>query len=163
MRVSELRALSAYDCLQTIWAYRSSCGAAPKDEIDSRVQRCRRYSSLGPYLERFPRQLSAASAARCHGPRLVRPSQCVVREPLSKLEPNARRDAYTKSRKCISGKTTTVYVTHDRSKAMTMADKIVVMHDGIVEQSAHRLISMDKPEQSMRRRFPARSDELPEG
>ncbi len=61
-------------------------------------------------------------------------------------------------------KTTTVYVTHDQIEAMTMADKIVVMHDGIVEQIGAPLELYDRPRQPVRRRLHRLAgDELPEG
>jgi len=121
---------------------------APKEEIDARVQRAADILSLGPYLERFPRQLSGGQRQRvAMGRAIVRdPQVFLFDEPLSNLDAKLRVAMRTEIKELHQRlKTTTVYVTHDQIEAMTMADKIVVMHDGIVEQIGTPLDLYDKP------------------
>jgi ABC-type sugar transport systems, ATPase components len=76
-------------------------------------------------------------------------------EPLSNLDAKLRVQMRTEIKELHQRlKTTTVYVTHDQIEAMTMADKIVVMHDGVVEQIGAPLELYDTPRQSLRRRPP---------
>ena len=121
---------------------------APKDEIDKRVKRAAEILDLGPYLERFPRQLSGGQRQRvAMGRAIVRdPQVFLFDEPLSNLDAKLRVQMRTEIKELHQRlKTTTVYVTHDQIEAMTMADKIVVMHDGIVEQIGTPLELYDKP------------------
>jgi multiple sugar transport system ATP-binding protein len=121
---------------------------APKGEIDKRVKRAADILSLGPYLERFPRQLSGGQRQRvAMGRAIVRdPQVFLFDEPLSNLDAKLRVAMRTEIKELHQQlKTTTVYVTHDQIEAMTMADKIVVMHDGIVEQIGTPLDLYDKP------------------
>jgi multiple sugar transport system ATP-binding protein len=121
---------------------------APQDEIDKRVSRAADILSLGPYLERFPRQLSGGQRQRvAMGRAIVRdPQVFLFDEPLSNLDAKLRVAMRTEIKELHQRlKTTTVYVTHDQIEAMTMADKIVVMHDGIVEQIGTPLDLYDKP------------------
>ena len=75
-------------------------------------------------------------------------------EPLSNLDAKLRVQMRTEIKELHQRlKTTTVYVTHDQIEAMTMADKIVVMHDGIVEQIGAPLDLYDRPGQPLRRRL----------
>ena len=124
------------------------CGA-PKSEIDSRVQQAAAILGLMPYLERFPRQLSGGQRQRvAMGRAIVRdPQVFLFDEPLSNLDAKLRVAMRTEIKELHQRlKTTTVYVTHDQIEAMTMADKIVVMHDGIVEQIGPPLDLYDKPD-----------------
>jgi multiple sugar transport system ATP-binding protein len=121
---------------------------APKDEIDARVKRAAEILDLGPYLERFPRQLSGGQRQRvAMGRAIVRdPQVFLFDEPLSNLDAKLRVQMRTEIKELHQRlKTTTVYVTHDQIEAMTMADKIVVMHDGIVEQIGTPLELYDHP------------------
>ena len=121
---------------------------APKAEIDTRVQRAADILGLGPYLERFPRQLSGGQRQRvAMGRAIVRdPQVFLFDEPLSNLDAKLRVQMRTEIKELHQRlKTTTIYVTHDQIEAMTMADKIVVMHDGIVEQIGTPLELYDKP------------------
>src|SRR5205809_681378 len=122
---------------------------APKQEIDDRVDRAAAILGLKPLLERFPRQLSGGQRQRvAMGRAIVRdPQVFLFDEPLSNLDAKLRVAMRTEIKELHQRlKTTTVYVTHDQIEAMTMADKIVVMHDGIVEQIGTPLDLYDKPD-----------------
>jgi multiple sugar transport system ATP-binding protein len=122
---------------------------APKSEIDDRVNRAADILGLKPLLERFPRQLSGGQRQRvAMGRAIVRdPQVFLFDEPLSNLDAKLRVAMRTEIKELHQRlKTTTVYVTHDQIEAMTMADKIVVMHDGIVEQIGTPLELYDKPD-----------------
>jgi multiple sugar transport system ATP-binding protein len=122
---------------------------APKTEIDSRVNRAADILGLKPLLERFPRQLSGGQRQRvAMGRAIVRdPQVFLFDEPLSNLDAKLRVAMRTEIKELHQRlKTTTVYVTHDQIEAMTMADKIVVMHDGIVEQIGTPLELYDEPD-----------------
>jgi len=121
---------------------------APKSEIDERVEKAASILGLKPLLERFPRQLSGGQRQRvAMGRAIVRdPQVFLFDEPLSNLDAKLRVAMRTEIKELHQRlKTTTVYVTHDQIEAMTMADKIVVMHDGIVEQIGTPLDLYDKP------------------
>jgi multiple sugar transport system ATP-binding protein len=121
---------------------------APQTEIDARVKRAADILGLGPYLQRFPRQLSGGQRQRvAMGRAIVRdPQVFLFDEPLSNLDAKLRVQMRTEIKELHQRlKTTTVYVTHDQIEAMTMADKIVVMHDGLVEQVGAPLELYDKP------------------
>ena len=122
---------------------------ASKDEIDSRVSRAASILGLGPLLERYPRQLSGGQRQRvAMGRAIVRdPQVFLFDEPLSNLDAKLRVQMRTEIKELHQRlRTTTVYVTHDQIEAMTMADKIVVMHDGLVEQIGAPLELYDRPE-----------------
>src|SRR5206468_3808869 len=119
-----------------------------REEIKTRVANAAEILGLGPLLHRFPRELSGGQRQRvAMGRAIVRdPQVFLFDEPLSNLDAKLR----VAMRAEIKGlhqrlKTTTVYVTHDQVEAMTMADKIVVMHDGIVEQLGEPLELYDQP------------------
>ncbi|MBN8958968.1 MAG: sn-glycerol-3-phosphate ABC transporter ATP-binding protein UgpC [Rhizobiales bacterium] len=121
---------------------------APKADIDTRVKRAAEILGLVPYLDRFPRQLSGGQRQRvAMGRAIVRdPQVFLFDEPLSNLDAKLRVAMRTEIKELHQRlKTTTVYVTHDQIEAMTMADKIVVMHDGIVEQIGAPLDLYDRP------------------
>jgi multiple sugar transport system ATP-binding protein len=129
-------------------AFSMKLRGAPKEEIDTRVNRAAEILDLGPYLERFPRQLSGGQRQRvAMGRAIVRdPQVFLFDEPLSNLDAKLRVQMRTEIKELHQRlKTTTVYVTHDQIEAMTMADKIVVMHDGIVEQIGTPLELYDNP------------------
>jgi multiple sugar transport system ATP-binding protein len=100
-------------------------------------------------LERYPRQLSGGQRQRvAMGRAIVRdPQVFLFDEPLSNLDAKLRVAMRTEIKELHQRlKTTTVYVTHDQIEAMTMADKIVVMHEGIVEQIGTPLDLYDRPD-----------------
>ncbi len=122
---------------------------APQSEIETRVKRAADILALTPLLERYPRQLSGGQRQRvAMGRAIVRdPQVFLFDEPLSNLDAKLRVVMRTEIKELHQRlKTTTVYVTHDQIEAMTMADKIVVMHDGIVEQMGSPLDLYDRPE-----------------
>jgi multiple sugar transport system ATP-binding protein len=120
----------------------------PKAEIDERVNRAADILGLQPYLKRYPRELSGGQRQRvAMGRAIVRdPQVFLFDEPLSNLDAKLRVQMRSEIRELHQRlKTTTVYVTHDQIEAMTMADKIVVMRDGHVEQVGAPLELYDKP------------------
>src|SRR6188474_747474 len=130
-------------------AFSMKLRGAPKSEIDERVNRAAAILGLAQLLQRFPRQLSGGQRQRvAMGRAIVRdPQVFLFDEPLSNLDAKLRVQMRTEIKELHQRlKTTTVYVTHDQIEAMTMADKIVVMHDGIVEQMGTPLDLYDKPE-----------------
>jgi multiple sugar transport system ATP-binding protein len=122
---------------------------APKAEIDARVRRAADILGLGPLLDRFPRQLSGGQRQRvAMGRAIVRdPQVFLFDEPLSNLDAKLRVAMRTEIKELHQRlTTTTIYVTHDQIEAMTMADRIVVMHDGLVEQIGAPLDLYDRPQ-----------------
>ena len=116
--------------------------------IDERVGKAAGILGLAPLLDRFPRQLSGGQRQR------VAMGRCIVRdpqvflfdEPLSNLDAKLRVAMRTEIKELHQRlKTTSVYVTHDQIEAMTMADQIVVMHDGYIEQTGSPLELYDRP------------------
>jgi len=119
-----------------------------KAESDKRVERAAEILSLTPLLARYPRQLSGGQRQRvAMGRAIVRdPQVFLFDEPLSNLDAKLRVQMRAEIKELHQRlKTTTIYVTHDQIEAMTMADKIVVMHDGIVEQIGKPLELYDRP------------------
>ena len=117
--------------------------------IQERVSRAAKILNLEPYLARFPRELSGGQRQRvAMGRAIVRdPKVFLFDEPLSNLDAKLRVAMRAEIKALHQRlKTTTVYVTHDQVEAMTMADKIVVMHDGIVEQIGAPLELYDRPD-----------------
>ena len=119
-----------------------------KSEIDARVRRAAEILDLGPLLGRYPRELSGGQRQRvAMGRAIVRnPQVFLFDEPLSNLDAKLRVAMRTEIKQLHQRlRTTTVYVTHDQVEAMTLADRIVVMHDGIVEQVGLPLDVYDRP------------------
>ena len=119
-----------------------------KDEITKRVGKAADILGLEPYLDRYPRQLSGGQRQRvAMGRAIVRnPQVFLFDEPLSNLDAKLRVQMRTEIKELHQRlKTTSIYVTHDQIEAMTMADKIVVMRDGVVEQSGDPLSLYDHP------------------
>ena len=121
---------------------------SPKSEIDQRVNEAAQILGLTPYLDRYPRQLSGGQRQRvAMGRAIVRdPQVFLFDEPLSNLDAKLRVQMRTEIKALHQRlKTTSIYVTHDQIEAMTMADRIVVMRDGIVEQTGTPLDLYDHP------------------
>lgn len=123
-------------------------GRERKNIIDTRVQSASDILGLRQLLTRYPRQLSGGQRQRvAMGRAIVRkPKVFLFDEPLSNLDAKLRVAMRAEIKELHQRlKTTTIYVTHDQIEAMTMADKIVVMHDGIIEQMGSPLELYDKP------------------
>ncbi len=104
---------------------------------EARVKDAAAILGLDPYLDRFPRALSGGQRQRvAMGRAIVRkPKVFLFDEPLSNLDAKLRVKMRTEIKKLHQQlRTTTVYVTHDQVEAMTMADRIVVLRDGYIEQ-----------------------------
>src|SRR3974390_3827978 len=109
----------------------------PKDEIKRRVDEAARILDIGMLLDRKPRALSGGQRQRvAMGRAIVRnPKVFLFDEPLSNLDAKLRLQMRTEIKRVHQKvKTTTVYVTHDQVEAMTLADRIVVMNTGSIEQ-----------------------------
>ena len=109
----------------------------PQDEIDKKVNEAARILDLEQHLERKPANLSGGQRQRvAMGRAIVRnPKVFLFDEPLSNLDAKLRVQMRTEIKKVHQTvKTTTVYVTHDQVEAMTLADRVVVMNAGVIEQ-----------------------------
>ena len=115
---------------------------------DQRVGNAAKILNLDVLLDRFPRELSGGQRQRvAMGRAIVRdPKVFLFDEPLSNLDAKLRVSMRAEIKALHQRlKTTTVYVTHDQIEAMTLADRIVVMHDGIIEQIGTPLELFDRP------------------
>ncbi|MCU0804632.1 MAG: sn-glycerol-3-phosphate ABC transporter ATP-binding protein UgpC [Burkholderiales bacterium] len=120
----------------------------PAGEVKERVLAAARILGLTDYLERYPRQLSGGQRQRvAMGRAIVRnPQVFLFDEPLSNLDAKLRVQMRTEIKELHQRlRTTSIYVTHDQIEAMTMADKIVVMNAGRVEQIGAPLELYDNP------------------
>ena len=136
--------MTAYDNM----AFSLKLRKADKSVIAERVGKAAEILNLTPYLQRYPRQLSGGQRQRvAMGRAIVRdPQVFLFDEPLSNLDAKLRVQMRIEIKALHQRlKTTTIYVTHDQIEAMTMADRIVVMHDGIVEQVGTPLELYDHP------------------
>jgi multiple sugar transport system ATP-binding protein len=109
----------------------------PKAEIKQRVERAARILDITDLLDRRPRQLSGGQRQRvAMGRAIVRnPKVFLFDEPLSNLDAKLRVQMRTEIKKVHQQvRTTTIYVTHDQVEAMTLADRVVVMNGGLIEQ-----------------------------
>ena len=121
---------------------------AGKEETAKAVQEAARILDLEPLLGRFPKQLSGGQRQRvAMGRAIVRdPKVFLFDEPLSNLDAQRRVQMRAELKEIHARlKTTTIYVTHDQIEAMTMADRIVVMRDGYIEQVGTPLDLYDVP------------------
>jgi multiple sugar transport system ATP-binding protein len=116
--------------------------------IEEKVKKAAGVLNLHDYLERFPSQLSGGQRQRvAMGRTIVRqPDVFLFDEPLSNLDAKLRAQMRTEIKALHQRlKTTIVYVTHDQIEAMTMADRIVVMNAGRIEQIGSPLALYDRP------------------
>src|SRR5213075_3524949 len=136
--------MSVYDNM----AYGLRMRRMSRHEIKSRVARAAEILQLDGLLQRKPRQLSGGQRQRvAMGRAIVRdPKVFLFDEPLSNLDAQLRVQMRVEIKALHQRlKSTIVYVTHDQIEAMTMADRIVVMHDGRVEQIGEPLELYDHP------------------
>ena len=120
----------------------------PNDIVEQKVFKAAEILNLGPYLDRKPRELSGGQMQRVAlGRAIVRDSNLfLMDEPLSNLDAKLRvqmRSEIVKLHKSINA--TTIYVTHDQTEAMTMADRIVVMNKGVIQQIGTPLNIYNEP------------------
>ncbi len=121
----------------------------PKDEIDRRVKEAARILGLEQYLDRKPKALSGGQRQRVAlGRAIVRDAKVfLMDEPLSNLDAKLRVQMRAEISKLHQRlQTTTIYVTHDQTEAMTMATRLVVMKDGVIQQVGAPKDVYEKPE-----------------
>jgi sn-glycerol 3-phosphate transport system ATP-binding protein len=117
-------------------------------QINERVQRAARILELGPFLQRRPRELSGGQRQRvAMGRAIVRePAAFLFDEPLSNLDAKLRVQMRLEIQKLHRElRTTSIFVTHDQVEAMTLADRMIVMHAGVVEQVGRPIDVYDDP------------------
>ncbi|MEQ8652173.1 MAG: sn-glycerol-3-phosphate ABC transporter ATP-binding protein UgpC [Kiloniellales bacterium] len=121
---------------------------APKSEIEGRVREAARMLDIEPLLDRLPRQLSGGQRQRVAiGRAVVRDARLFLfDEPLSNLDAQLRDEMRAEIKRLHQeiGKTM-VYVTHDQVEAMTLADRIVLLKDGLIEQQGAPLDLFEQP------------------
>ncbi|GHF59029.1 ABC transporter ATP-binding protein [Seohaeicola zhoushanensis] len=120
----------------------------PKPEIAERVSAAARILGLEALLDRKPRQLSGGQRQRvAMGRAIVRdPNVFLFDEPLSNLDAKLRVQMRSEIKELHQRlNTTTIYVTHDQIEAMTLADRVVVMNGGVIEQMGPPLELYDRP------------------
>ncbi|CTQ61439.1 MAG: sn-glycerol-3-phosphate import ATP-binding protein UgpC [Roseibium album] len=119
-----------------------------KEEIDRRVKEAARILEIGDYLDRKPRALSGGQRQRvAMGRAIVRePAAFLFDEPLSNLDAKLRVQMRVEIKRLQQSLgTTSVYVTHDQLEAMTLADRLVVLNGGNIEQIGAPIEVYDKP------------------
>ena len=120
----------------------------PPEQIERKLKDAARILGLEPYLDRRPKQLSGGQQQRVAiGRAIVRqPQVFLFDEPLSNLDAKLRVEMRTEIKQLHRRlKNTVVYVTHDQVEAMTLADRVVVMHQGRIEQVAPPLELYERP------------------
>jgi multiple sugar transport system ATP-binding protein len=120
----------------------------PKAEVDARVAEAARMLGITPLLDRYPRQLSGGQRQRVAiGRAIVRsPRAFLFDEPLSNLDAQLRDEMRGEIKRLHQEiATTMIYVTHDQIEAMTLADRIVLMRDGVIEQQGVPLELFERP------------------
>ena len=128
--------LSVYDNMAFSLKYRK---AVPKAEVKKRVNEAARILELEPLLDRKPRQLSGGQRQRvAMGRAIVRqPRAFLMDEPLSNLDAKLRvqmRAEIAQLQRSLG--TTTIYVTHDQTEAMTLGSRVAVLKHGVLQQIA---------------------------
>jgi sn-glycerol 3-phosphate transport system ATP-binding protein len=120
----------------------------PPDEIERRIKKAAKALEIEPFLERKPRQLSGGQRQRvAMGRAIVRePAAFLFDEPLSNLDAKLRVQMRVEIRRLQRAlNTTSVYVTHDQMEAMTLADRLVVLNGGRIEQVGTPIELYEKP------------------
>ena len=122
--------------------------SVPKDEIKKKVEYAANTLNLTQYLHRTPKELSGGQRQRVAiGRAIVRaPKAFLFDEPLSNLDAALRGNTRVEIHKLhVALGATTIYVTHDQVEAMTLADRVVVLRDGLIEQVGTPLELYDHP------------------
>jgi multiple sugar transport system ATP-binding protein len=136
--------MSVYDNM----SFALKLAKVPKDEIRRKVEHAAQQLNLTPYLRRTPRELSGGQRQRVAiGRAIVRaPKVFLFDEPLSNLDAALRGNTRVEIHKLhVALGATTIYVTHDQVEAMTLADRVVVFKDGLIEQVGTPLELYDRP------------------
>jgi multiple sugar transport system ATP-binding protein len=129
-------------------AYGMKVRGEPADKIRQKVEAASEVLGLGPYLDRKPKQLSGGQRQRVAiGRAIVRdPAVFLFDEPLSNLDAKLRVEMRAEIRQLQRRLgATTIYVTHDQVEAMTMADRVVLMNRGRIEQAADPIELYERP------------------
>lgn len=120
----------------------------PRAEIEPRVRRAAEMLDISALLDRYPRQLSGGQRQRVAiGRAIVRnPQLFLFDEPLSNIDAQLRDEMRGEIKRLHRELATTmIYVTHDQIEAMTLADQIVLMRDGVIEQQGPPLTLFERP------------------
>jgi multiple sugar transport system ATP-binding protein len=128
----------------------------PKAKLDQKVREVAEVLELTPFLDRRPAALSGGQRQRvAMGRAIVRnPDVFLFDEPLSNLDAQLRTQMRMELKKLhFKMKTTTIYVTHDQIEAMTLADRIVILKDGYIQQVGAPIDVYEKPESVFVARF----------
>jgi len=128
----------------------------PRKERDRRVQEVAEILELTPFLDRKPAALSGGQRQRVAMGRAIirKPEVFLFDEPLSNLDAQLRTQMRLELKKLhLKMKTTTIYVTHDQIEAMTLADRIVILRDGHIQQVGTPIDVFEKPESVFVARF----------
>ncbi len=136
--------MSVYDNM----SFALKLAGVAKDEIRTKVEHAARTLNLTQYLERTPKELSGGQRQRVAiGRAIVRqPKVFLFDEPLSNLDAALRGNTRVEIHKLHRALgATTIYVTHDQVEAMTLADRVVVLKDGLIEQVGTPLELYDRP------------------
>jgi multiple sugar transport system ATP-binding protein len=118
-------------------AYPLKLRKTPRDEIKKRVEAAARATGIEALLKRYPGQMSGGQRQRVAVSRaiVVKPRIFLMDEPLSNLDAKLRVTMRTELKRIHSQEnSTTIFVTHDQAEAMSLADRIVVMYQGKIEQ-----------------------------
>ena len=119
-----------------------------KEEIDSRVRACSRIVKIGMFMDRYPAELSGGQQQRVAIARTLAPEPQVLfmDEPLSNLDAKLRLEMrYELQRLHVETGSTFVYVTHDQMEAMTLATRICLVSNGVLQQYAAPLDVYNRP------------------
>jgi multiple sugar transport system ATP-binding protein len=120
----------------------------PEDQIAARVDETAKMLGIAALLKRYPRQLSGGQRQRVAiGRAMIRDARLFLfDEPLSNLDAQLRDDMRTEIKRLHQElKRTMIYVTHDQIEAMTLADRVVLLRDGVIEQQGTPLELFDRP------------------
>jgi multiple sugar transport system ATP-binding protein len=108
-----------------------------RDEIKSRVEAAAKATGIESFLDRYPRQMSGGQRQRVAVSRaiVIKPKLFLMDEPLSNLDAKLRVTMRTELKRIHTQEhSTTIFVTHDQAEAMSLADRIIVMYQGKIEQ-----------------------------